>query len=455
MKDAGSTPRGASGGRPLSRRGFLRLGGAGIAGAALLGGGLLGGGLTGCSRGRGGGPVGLVFSHGEDSEVLRRQISRFNEINRGEVEVELRIAPADTGQYFERLRTRFQAGEAVADVISGDVIWPAQFAARGWVADLSGLLSRDLREAHLPAAIDSNTHEGKIYGVPWFTDVGMLYYRKDLLENSGFSGPPRTRGELREMSEKVRRDSGTRHGFVFQGAEYEGGVVNGLEFIWNSGGDALEEDLTGVTVGAPGAVRGLEAARGMVEAGVSPEAVSSYKEYESYTVFLGGDAVFMRNWPNVYARAADPSLSSVEQGRIGVSALPTARAGDPAYGGLGGWNLMVNAASEDKMQAAWKFIRYLSAEEQQRERALHSGLLPTLEALYEDGEVLSKVPVITLGREAIRGARSRPTTPLYGDVSLAMAERFHASLSGTVSPERAAHMLEEDLEDILQRAEAL
>jgi multiple sugar transport system substrate-binding protein len=191
----------------------------------------------------------------------------------------------------------------------------------------------------------------------------------------------------------------------------------------------------------------------MVEAGVSPEAVSSYKEYESYTTFLGGDAVFMRNWPNVYARAADPSLSSVEQGRIGVSALPTARAGDPAYSGLGGWNLMVNAASEDKMEAAWAFIRYLSAAEQQKERALESGLLPTLAACYTDGEILSEMPVITLGKDAIRGARSRPTTPLYEDASLAMAERFHASLAGTVPPKRAAKTLQEDLEEILKRDE--
>jgi hypothetical protein len=65
------------------------------------------------------------------------------------------------------------------------------------------------------------------------------------------------------------------------------------------------------------------------------------------------------------------------------------------------------------------------------------------------------VPVITLGREAIRNVRSRPATPFYHDVSLAMARRFHASLAGSVVPERAAAMLWEDLEDILKRAEAL
>ncbi len=446
MSGAAAYPR-----RPLSRRGFLRLGGAGLVGAALLGGGA----LAGCGPAKRGGPVRLLFSHGEDTEVLRRQISRFNARNRGEIEVELRLAPADTGQYFEKLKTGFQSGEANVDVISGDVIWPAQFAANGWISDLSDLFSADLREGNLPATIESNTHEGGVYGVPWFTDAGMLYYREDLLEGSGFSEPPRTWEELGEQAAKVRRDAGTKHGFVFQGAEYEGGVVNGLEFIWNAGGDVLDpDDLSEVTVAEPRAVEGLEARRRLVSAGVAPGAVPSYKEYESYAVFLSGGAVFMRNWPNVYARAADPSQSSVEQGRIGVAALPVSRAGDPAYSGLGGWNLMVNAASAEKMEAAWAFIRYLSAPEQQKERALEGGYLPTLRDCYEDGVILAEVPVITRGREAIQNVRSRPATPFYHDMSLAMAERFHASLAGNVTPEQAAQTLQQRLEEILARAES-
>jgi multiple sugar transport system substrate-binding protein len=441
MKGAIDVP----GRRLLSRRRFL-----GLAGAALLGG------VAGCAGQESQGLVRLVFSHGEDSEVLKRQIRRFNDRNRGAIEVTLRLAPADTSQYFEKLRIEFQADEADADVISGDVIWPAQFAANGWISDLSGLFTEALREPYLPATIDSNTYEGRVYGVPWFTDAGMLYYRADLLEESGFSGPPETWEEMREMVERVRRERDTKYGFVFQGAEYEGGVVNGLEFIWNSGGDVLDpRDPEKVAVASPKSVAGLETARGLVSEGVAPGAVPSYKEYESYAVFLNGDAVFMRNWPNVYARAADPSLSNVEQERIGVAPLPVAHPGSPAHSGLGGWNLMVNAASEEKTEAAWAFIRYLTAPAQQKERALEGGYLPTRKDCYEDEEILSRVPVIALGREAIRNVRSRTVTPLYHDVSLAMAERFHASLAGTVAPERAAAMLRDALEEILDRAEGL
>jgi len=274
--------------RTLSRRDFLRSFGAGLAGTALLG-------VAGCGE-RSEGPIGLIFSHGEEPDVFRKQISRFNDRHRGEIEVKLRLAPADTGQYFEQLRTEFQAGEADADIISGDVIWPAQFAAAGWISDLSARFTEDLRGSHLPATINSNTYEGGVYGVPWFTDAGMLYYRKDLLKQSGFLSAPKTWGELEKVARTVQRDSGTKYGFVFQGAEYEGGVVNGLEFIWTHEGDVLDAaNLDEVTVEAPEAVEGLETARGTVTGGVAPGAIPSYKEYESYTVFLSGEAVFMRN----------------------------------------------------------------------------------------------------------------------------------------------------------------
>ena len=76
-------------------------------------------------------------------------------------------------------------------MIGGDVVWPAQLAANGWILDLSDLFTEDLRSDFVNAAIQSVTYQGKIWGVPWFTDAGLLWYRKDLGEDSGFSEAPR------------------------------------------------------------------------------------------------------------------------------------------------------------------------------------------------------------------------------------------------------------------------
>ncbi len=431
--------------KKIARRDFIKLGGAGLAGAALLG-------VAGC--GGGGGDAGgdeLVFSFFPDpTGSVQKLIDRFNEENGEGIRVKLRTMPADSGQHFDQLNAQFQAGETSIDVIGGDVVWPAQFAAAGYIADLSDRFPEGEREAFLPAAIEANTYDGKVYGVPWYTDAGMLYYRQDLLEESGFSEPPRTWDELKEMAERVRGDSGTRYGYVFQGADYEGGVVNALEYIWTSGGDVLDGDK--VIIDSPEARRGLEIERSMLADRVAPEGVSQYKEQESASLFLGGDAVFMRNVPRMYALASDPAESKIDPARIGIAALPVAEDGLRSYSSLGGWNLFLSANSQ-KADAAYEFIRFMSAPEQQKVRSIEGSVLPTRKELYDDPEVLEKVRVAELGQEAIQNTRPRPISPYYSDMSLRMAAQFVRSLKGEVAPGEALGILQGELEEVVRRGQ--
>lgn len=432
-------------GRKLSRRGFLRMGAGGLAGAALLG-------AAGCGGGtQEGGGTEIVFSFFPDpTGSVQALIDRFNEENGEGIRVRLREMPADSGQHFDQLNTEFQGGENNIDVIGGDVIWPAQFAANGYIADLSDRFPEDERGAFLPATIEANTYEGAIYGVPWYTDAGMLYRRQDLLEEAGFPDPPQTWDELKEQARAVQEREGTRYGFVFQGADYEGGVVNGLEYIWTSGGDVLDGD--DVIIDSPEAIRGLTIERSMVADGVAPQGVSQYKEQESATIFLSGDAVFMRNVPRMYALASDPNESNIEPAVIGISALPVAEEGLQSYSSLGGWNLFLNANSENA-DAAYEFISFVTGEEQQKFRSIEGSVLPSRQALYEDPEVLEKVRVAELGQEAIRNTRPRPVSPYYSDMSLRMADGFAASLRGETPPEETLRTLKGELEEIIAQGD--
>ena len=279
----------------------------------------------------------------------------------------------------------------------------------------------------------------------------MFYYRTDLLERSGFSQPPKTWGEMKVMALKVRQDQGTRYGFVFQGSQDEGGVVDALEHVWNAGGDVL--DGNEVIINSPEAAEGLTLRRSMIVDGVAPQASGDYTTQESQVVFTNGDAVFMRNWPFVYGLLSDPETSAVRPEQVDIASLPVAEEGDQSFSGLGGWNFMVNASSEEKLDQIWTFIEYMSAPEQQRTFALESARLPTLRSLYEDEEVLNKLPVARLGREALDNARPRPVSPYYSDMSLAMAEQFNATLKGEVPVERSLENLQQELQNIVDQGQ--
>jgi multiple sugar transport system substrate-binding protein len=360
--------------------------------------------------------------------------------------------PSDTGQYFDQLRTEFQAQSADITLIGGDVIWPAQFAANGYIIDLSERLPEADREAFLPGPINSNTYDGKLYGVPWYTDAGLLYYRKDLLDKAGFD-PPTTWDELKEQALEIKQTEGIKDGYIFQGSNYEGGTVNGLEFINSFGATVLDpDDASKVVIDSPEAVAGLEMERSMVTDDVSPQAVSTYAEPDCEPAFLGGNAVFCRNWPYMYTLAADPELSAIKQEQIDIAPLPAGDGGE-SVSGLGGWNFYINAfAVQEAQDAAWKFVEFMTAPEQQKFYALEGSYLPTLSALYDDAEVKETVPPVRLAPDALANTVPRPVSPVYSDMSLTMAEQFNATLNGDASAQESISTLQKELQDIADQA---
>ncbi len=430
-------------GANLSRRDFLKLGGAGLAGAALLG-------TAGCGGG-GSGSNDVLLSFGpDDTGTLPKAVEKFNKQSK-DFKITYREMPSDTGQYFDKLRTQFQAGGGDIDVIVGDVIWPAQFAANGWISDVTDRFTD--ADEFLPGPMQSATYDGKIYGVPWYTDAGLLYYRQDLLEKAGYSEPPKTWDELQEMANKIQQDEGIKNGYVFQGAEYEGGVCNGLEYIRSHGGDVLDpNDPSKVIIDSPESAAGLATYRSMVESGAAPQAVLQYKEDESHSSFLNGEAVFIRNWPYMYSLAGSTDYPDVKPEQLGVAPLPV-DPGNQSSSTLGGWNFLINATS-DKQDQAWEFIRFMTSPEQQKFKAVEGSFLPTRQSLYDDPEITDNVPVARLGKEAIiENSTARPVSPFYSDVSLELAAGFNSALAGDTSPEETVNTLQEEIQSITEQGE--
>jgi multiple sugar transport system substrate-binding protein len=431
----------------INRRDFLKLGGAGLAGAALLG-------VAGCGGG-GAGSGNLIFSMGPDdpNKTVTRLIEKFNQQNKGEFQVTYRLMPADTGQYFDKLRTEFQAGGGDIDVMGADVIWPIQFAAQGWLKDLSEDFPESEQQKFLPAPLAASTYEGGVYAVPWYEDAGLLYYRKDLLEQSGFSAPPKTWDELKEMAQTVTEQTGTPNGFVFQGANYEGGVCNALEYIRTHGGDVLENVTSGkVIIDSPEAAAGLETYHSMIADGVAPQAVLNYTETESVPVFGNGEAVFLREWPGTYGDIAGGQEYNLKIEKVGVAPIPVAP-GHQSSSTLGGWTMAINAQT-DMPDEAWAFAQFMTSEESLKFRSIQGGYIPGRSSLLDDPEVEEANPIVGLAKEILLdNATSRPVTQFYGDMSLEMAEQFNSALKGDVSPQEAVGTLQKSLSSIMEQAE--
>jgi multiple sugar transport system substrate-binding protein len=433
---------------PISRRTLLGTGAAALAAPAVL---------------AQGGAQRITFAFAPDeSGAIQALIDGFN-ASQGEVEVVWREAPEESDAFFRTLVSDFEAGATDLDVFGADVIWTPELAENDWVRDVSGRLYDDLpTEAMLGAALQSASFRNRFWAVPWYTDAGMLYYRRDLLEEAGL-GPPGTWSELAETARTVMEASGLPHGFVFQGGRYEGGVTNALEFIWSAGGRAWtpQSEVAGafglrvsdpnvIVLNSEAAVAGLAAARSLVADGIAPEEVSTFNERDALRVFAAGEAVFMRNWPFAYGLLGTEEFAGITPDQVGIAQIPTLAPEGRSYSCLGGWNLAISRSSRNE-DAAWSFIRHAVDAERQREMAMQGGFLPTLTDLYDDEALREAVPVIGLGADALRSARARPASTIYSRLSPRLAIMFNRVLRGEIEPAEAVRTTEAELRRITRR----
>ncbi|MEV7951709.1 ABC transporter substrate-binding protein [Streptomyces rubiginosohelvolus] len=321
---------------------------------------------------------------------------------------------------------RSQAGRY--DLLNIDVAWTSEFAAAGWIAPLER--DRFPLKSFLPPVVGTATYAGKLYAVPYVTNAGMLYYRKDLLELEG-ERPPHTWAELERQARTIAPKHGL-DGYAGQFLPYEGLTVNAAEMVYSAGGSILGEEGEQVTVDSDAARTGIGLLTRGVRDGWIPRKALTYKEEESRRAFQGGRLLFLRNWPYAFAGAA--GKDSKVAGKFGVVPLPGN--GGSGTSVLGGSNLAVGARTAHPASAK-DLITYLTSEPVQR-RVLTEGALPPVRAsLYRDAELVRRFPYLPALRSSVLTAAPRPKSPRYDQVSLtvqavvqdAMAQRQGAEMA--------------------------
>jgi trehalose/maltose transport system substrate-binding protein len=359
----------------------------------------------------------------------------------------------------ERLAAYLQVLNAQAgdiDCMQIDVIWPGILAPHA--VDLTEALG-DRAANYFEAIVQNNTVDGKLVGIPFYTDAGLLYYRTDLFEKYGIAGPPATWADLETHAKTImdgERGEGNAEmwGYVFQGNAYEGLTCNALEWqVSNGGGSIIESDGT-ISVNNPQAAAAINRAAAWIGT-IAPEGVTTYQEEESRGVWQGGNSAMMRNWP--YAFSAGQAADSPIRDKFDVSVLPMGD-GEGARNAatLGGWQMMASTYSENQ-DAAVELCKFLTSNEVQTSMAIELSQLPTIAALYDDATVLEAQPFFGKLKETFTGgAVARPSTVSsseYNNVSTAYFTKVHGVLTGGTDAESALADLEGELEDIMSELE--
>ncbi len=385
----------------------------------------------------------LTFVHqplGGDPAVLEALLDEFRRAH-PEVELTTQLLPNASDVAHQYFLTALEGGAAGLDVFVVDVVWVAEFARAGWISELSPLLSAEqVRAQFLPGPAEAVLLDGRVYAVPWYLDVGLLYWRTDLVPRA-----PRTYAELEAFASAAQRADPSLRGYVWQGRQYEGLVCNVYEAIWGHGGRS-EQDGRLALDSAP-AREALTYLRGLLTSGVSPPSVTSSAEEQARRLFQAGKAVFMRNWP--YAWAEAQAEGSPIRGKVDFAPLPSA-SGEPGPGALGGWQLAVSAHTPpERRDAARALVAHLTSRRANVALALAYGRNPPRRDAYEDPELVAQAPFIARLKPIFEAARPRPVTPYYGLLTDALQSEFSAALVGVRPPEQALRWAQQRADEVM------
>jgi len=357
-------------------------------------------------------PVLHWYIFDEQSGAFAQAAQDCSDESGGRYTIKLSALPTDADQQREQLVRRLAAGDKDIDIIGMDVIWTAEFADAGWILSWGGEAAREARAGRLESAVASATYKRRLWAAPFTTNTQLLWYRSDRVDK-----PPATWDEMIDMAEQLG-DDGT---IEAQGARYEGLTVFFASLLASAGGSVVGPDGE-VALEEEPMRRALEVMRRLATSPAVDPALATAREDNARLAFETGHASFMLNytyvWPSAQSNAPEVAR------HMAWARWPAIVAGQPSRVTVGGINLGIAAHSRHP-ELAFEAATCLASEQNQRLAAARGGLPPTIEALYDDGDVRKTFPFADLLRETLRDAVQRPQTPFYADVSLAISHTLH------------------------------
>jgi trehalose/maltose transport system substrate-binding protein len=355
------------------------------------------------------------------------------------------LAPESSDEQFVFTRELLEAGATTPDVYVIDAIWPGMLVEH--FLDLRPRLGAEA-DRLFPALVANNVVQGRLVAIPYHANVGILFFRTDLLREHGYRDPPRTWPELEVMARAIQKGQRAKGhedfwGYVWQGAPYEGLTCNALEWQASSGGGRIVEDDGRISVNNPRAIAAWS--RGAAWIGdISPPEVVGHREAEAQEAFRSGHAAFMRAWPSNYSPTQD-GTSSV-RGQFDITFVP---GGSDGHAMVLGENALAVSRYSHHVDEAIALVRYLSRRDVQLGRSRLTSLPPTIPDLYDDPEVVADNSYYTpLKQVFLGGALSRPSSVTghkYAQVSRAYFRAVHSVLTRQQTPAAAAAALEREL----------
>jgi multiple sugar transport system substrate-binding protein len=387
-----------------------------------------------CGTGSSGEVVMNLFNAPQQN--LAAIVDRCNEQAGGRYRIQLNVLPRGADGQREQLVRRLAAGDSGLDVLGLDVTWTAELAEAGWIREWTGDHKRQAEQGTLAGPLETATWRGRLYAAPYNTNVQLLWYRADLIDQ-----PPSTWDGLIAQAARLAA-AGRPHYVEVTGAQYEGLVVWFNSLVASAGGQILNDDGTAVVLGPP-ALRALQVMKAFATSPAADPSLSNTQEDQARLAVEGGRAAAEINWPFVYAAMASNHPEMLQSFRW----APYPGIDGPGTSPLGGANFAVSSYSLHPDQAHQAAL-CLRDPQSQLTAAVKDGLPPTIRSVYDDPAMAEAYPMRDAILDALKTPSLRPKSPVYQNVSTTISAVLSPPQS--INPPGALRTLTEEISAALE-----
>ena len=373
------------------------------------------------------------------SEAHRKIIQRFNEIHKNEIEVvpvDLPFSHFTTNDRKVILTRSLRSRSDAIDIFAVDLIWIPRFAKWGYVMDnrFSDTVLHNVNEMALKACYQNDS----LVAFPMFLDMGVLYYRKDLIRKlpDGEVTEKKiqhslTWEEFISLGKRFQSTQKSNPFYVFTGGNFEGLMCCFHEMISDKESEKIFNNEH-IDLNVPEAKRGLKQLVDFIHTyKFSPYDVTRFDELNSYLYANENNAVFLRGWVGYHKQYKDFLSDTSNVSNLEIAPMPHFK-NHTTSSVYGGWSLMISQFSSRKEEAL-KFINFMFQKENQQLLYDEGGYLPINNEVYEDSVYIARHPELAHIQRLMTWGRHRPSLENYTRLSEIMARSFHKALKKEIS----------------------
>jgi multiple sugar transport system substrate-binding protein len=398
---------------------------------------------VGCSRQHDDAGSIRLWAMGSEGEVAEQFVPEFEHRNPG-LRVDVQRVPWSAAH--EKLLTAWVGG-AMPDVVQVGNTWIPELVVLGALEPLDARLAASTtvdRADYFTGIFDTNVVGGKVWGVPWYVDTRLLFYRSDLLAAAGHPAPPLTWAAWTDAMEAIKAHGGAgRYGVLLPFGEWQPLVILAL----GRGATLLRDGDCRGDFRSPAFRDALAFYADLFREGLAPlEGAGAAANL--YQDFGRGDVAFVLTGPwnlGEFARRLPARLA----GRWSTVPMPAAR-GEPPGPSLAGGASLVLVQGSARSAAAWRWIEFLSEPAQQVRLHELTGDLPARRAAWE-AESLARVPEMRAFQTQLENVRATPKIPEWERIAAKIAQYAEATVRSELTIDDALTALDADVDGILEK----